>query len=94
MGPGRRAGLGGVREPVAGWVGSWTGSDGCNGLGGRWSVGAGGELLATAGPETTIGCENVAIAQWLTTAVTAALDGGTLVLLDAAGTAIGRLQPV
>lgn len=35
--------------------GSWSGSDGCNGLGGGWRL-DGDLLIATAGPQTAIGC--------------------------------------
>ena len=52
-------------EPYAQFVssGSWSGSDGCNGQGGSWSLDSQtGEWLASAGPQTLIGCNNVDIA--------------------------------
>ncbi|MET8911543.1 hypothetical protein [Micromonospora sp. NPDC004551] len=72
--------------------GAWRGSDGCNGQGGRWTAGAAGALLATAGPSTLIGCENVPVAGWLSTAARAGLDGDVLVLVDARGTETERLR--
>jgi hypothetical protein len=72
--------------------GTWSGSDGCNGQGGRWAAGPGGALLATSGPSTLIGCTNVAIAQWLAAASRAGLDGDVLVLLDVQGVETGRLR--
>ena len=72
--------------------GSWTGWDGCNGASGRWLVGAGGRLLVTAGPRTLIGCEGVDLpALWATTA-RVGTDAGRLVLVDAGGRELVRLQ--
>ncbi|MDG4830511.1 META domain-containing protein [Solwaraspora sp. WMMD1047] len=73
--------------------GSWRGSDGCNALGGRWVAASGGPLLATSGASTLVGCDNVPIAQWLSEASQAGLDGDVLVLVDAKGTELGRLRP-
>jgi hypothetical protein len=74
--------------------GSWRGSDGCNGQGGRWLSGAEGAFLATTGPSTLIACDNVPIATWLGEARRSGLDGEILVLLDANAKELGRLQPV
>ncbi|WP_328471643.1 META domain-containing protein [Actinoplanes sp. NBC_00393] len=71
--------------------GKWTGSDGCNGQGGRWLSGPNGSLLATQGPMTLIGCAGAPIGQWMTEARRAGFDGQTLVLLDGAGKEVGRL---
>ncbi|MEU6203441.1 hypothetical protein ABZ814_07620 [Micromonospora musae] len=71
--------------------GEWRGSDGCNGQSGRWVAGAEGALLATAGPSTLIGCDNVPLASWLAKATRAGMDGELLVLLDADGKESGRL---
>jgi hypothetical protein len=54
-------------------------------------IGAGGSLLAVAGPSTLIGCANVPIALWLSGGRRAGFDGRTLVLLDATGKELGRL---
>ncbi|HEX5542133.1 MAG TPA: hypothetical protein VFX60_11335 [Micromonospora sp.] len=71
--------------------GEWRGSDGCNGQGGRWVAGPSGALLATSGPSTLIGCDNVSVGLWLATR-RAGLDGDVLVLLDAEGKEMGRLH--
>jgi len=71
---------------------SWTGSDGCNGIGGRWLIGSAGALLATSGPQTLIGCLNIAIADWLFAAALAGFDGEIMVLVGADGNETGRLQ--
>ncbi|HEU5108023.1 MAG TPA: hypothetical protein VFT95_05650 [Micromonosporaceae bacterium] len=71
--------------------GEWRGSDGCNGLSGRWTVGEAGAFLATTGPTTLIACDNVPIAQWIGEARRAGLNGTELVLLDGAAKELGRL---
>jgi hypothetical protein len=86
----------GVRRPQEPYVElkadrTWTGSDGCNTGGGRWTGGSGGTLLATSGPVTEIGCDNHPAMGWLYEARRAAIDGDQLVLLDAAAKELGRL---
>lgn len=66
--------------------GTWFGSDGCNGQGGRWALAAG-ALLTGSGIQTAIGCENIAV---LSGAVLAAFDGETLVLIGEQGQEIRR----
>lgn len=61
--------------------GSWSGSDGCNGLGGAWRLG--GVLLATAGPQTLIGCEGEDLT--VQGRLRASVDGDLLTVYDAAG---------
>jgi hypothetical protein len=72
--------------------GSWQGSDGCNGQSGRWLAGPEGAVIATSGASTMIGCDNVPVGSWLAGASRAGFDGDVLVLLDAQGTELGRLQ--
>ncbi len=73
--------------------GTWSGSDGCNGGQGRWAVGPEGEFLATSGPSTLIGCEGAPVPTWVANATVAGVNGdGWLLLFDAAGTEIGRLE--
>jgi heat shock protein HslJ len=72
--------------------GNWSGSDGCNGLGGRWSLGSSGTLVVVSSPSTLIGCNNVDVGAWLSQATRAALQGRTLVLVSAAGKVTGRLR--
>lgn len=73
--------------------GGWTGSDGCNGQRGTWTLGPGGDgaFDGTAGMSTMIGCENVPIARWIADADRAELHGGDLVLRDASGAQQARL---
>jgi hypothetical protein len=73
--------------------GSWTTSDGCNGSMGRWTAGSDGRVLATSGASTLIGCHNVPVAQWWSTAARAGFDGPALVLLDRDGNELTRLTP-
>ncbi len=70
----------------------WTGSDGCNGVGGRWAAGPAGSFVATFGPSTAIGCDNVPVGDWMDRARRIGLDGTVLVLLDGAGNELGRLH--
>jgi hypothetical protein len=72
--------------------GSWTGSDGCNRQAGRWVGDTAGTVLAVAGAQTQIGCENVAVPAWFDEARAAGFDGDVLVLLDADGRETGRLK--
>lgn len=72
--------------------GIWTGSDGCNGGGGRWAVRESGEFLATSGPSTLIGCEGAPVPSWVAQASAAGINAdGWLLLFDAHGAEIGRL---
>jgi hypothetical protein len=73
--------------------GTWRGSDGCNGQGGRWVAGAGGAILTTSGPMTLMACDGVPVGGWLNDARRVGLDGEELVLLDARAREIGRLRP-
>jgi hypothetical protein len=72
--------------------GRWWGSDGCNGSGGGWVVGPAGTLLATSGMSTLVGCDNVSVDGWLSSARRAGFDGEILVLLDEIAGELGRLR--
>jgi hypothetical protein len=72
--------------------GTWTGSDGCNGHGGRWAATPEGNLIATAGPSTLIFCEGAPVGTWMSTTALAGMADQELVLLDNAGTELGRLM--
>lgn len=72
--------------------GSWSGSDGCNGQGGRWLAGAGGAFLAVSGAQTQIGCANVNVGSWLSGAARAGIAADELVLLDRSGRELSRLR--
>ncbi|MHA6694193.1 META domain-containing protein [Homoserinimonas sp. A520] len=72
--------------------GTWTGSDGCNGGGGRWAVDGDGGFLATSGPSTLMFCEGAPVPAWVAQASAAGMDtDGHLHLFDASGTALGSL---
>lgn len=71
--------------------GSWTGTDGCNGGGGRWAIDAGGRFLTTASSSTAIGCDGAPIPAMVTATTRMAFDGATLVLLGRDGHEEGRL---
>lgn len=71
---------------------TWTGSDGCNGASGRWTIDAKGAFLATSGAMTLIGCDGAPIPSWISNARTAALDGDLLKLFDVTGSEIATLQ--
>ncbi|MCM3662145.1 META domain-containing protein [Georgenia satyanarayanai] len=70
--------------------GTWGGSDGCNGQGGRWTVSEG-RLLALSGPMTLIGCPGAPVGAWVGGASHAVVDGAELVLLGPDGAELGRL---
>jgi heat shock protein HslJ len=71
--------------------GAWSGADGCNGQGGRWSMDPStGEWLASNAGQTEIGCDNVDVASMVAAARSVGLDAGELVFYDAAGTVTGR----
>ncbi|HWR84877.1 MAG TPA: hypothetical protein VN200_02660, partial [Rhodoglobus sp.] len=72
--------------------GSWTGSDGCNGGAGRWASDGRGGLLTTSGVSTLIGCDGVQVPGMVASARSAGMQFGELVLFDAAGQELGRLQ--
>jgi hypothetical protein len=71
--------------------GTWSGSDGCNGGGGRWSLGDGGVLLATSGVSTLIGCDGLAVPSLVATTGRAGIVDGKLVLVDASGVELQTL---
>ncbi|MPZ95723.1 MAG: META domain-containing protein [Propionibacteriales bacterium] len=73
---------------------SFSGSDGCNGQHGRFSLGREGLLVAVQGPQTQVGCDNISIGEWLHSATRAVFDGDHLVLLNSAGREAGRLRPI
>jgi hypothetical protein len=87
----------GTRAPQPPFVqlaadGGWTGSDGCNGQGGRWVAGSAGSFLAVAGAQTLIGCAGADVGGWLSAASRAGITGDELVLLDPTGRELGRLR--
>jgi heat shock protein HslJ len=73
--------------------GTWEGSDGCNGMGGRWVGGRDALVIATIGPSTLIGCDNDMTPSMFAAASRAGFDGDELVLVDATGAELARLRP-
>jgi heat shock protein HslJ len=71
--------------------GTWSGSDGCNGHGGRWAATPDGTLIATSGVSTLIFCDGAPVGAWMQATALAGTTAGQLVLLDNAGTELGRL---
>ncbi|KZX20081.1 META domain-containing protein [Rathayibacter tanaceti] len=71
--------------------GTWTGSDGCNGAQGEWSVDAKGALSVSAGPGTLIACDGVALPRIFSEAAMASIDGGRLRLFDGEGATVVKL---
>ncbi|MFD7160177.1 META domain-containing protein [Kribbella sp. NPDC059898] len=65
--------------------GTWSGSDGCNGLQGTYSIGQRGAFSATVGPQHMIGCDNVPHTGVLTAAKRVAITGDTLEFFGADG---------
>lgn len=56
--------------------GSFGGSDGCNGTGGRWRLGADGRILTTHDPSTLIACANPSIPLLFTGSIGQGTTGG------------------
>ena len=69
--------------------GSYTGSDGCNGLGGTYQVDED-QLVLSPGMSTLIACPD--IDTWVRNTKTVKLDGSSLVLFDKTGAELGTLE--
>jgi heat shock protein HslJ len=65
--------------------GTWTGSDGCNGLQGTYTIGQRGAFTATVGPQHLVGCENVPHTGVLHAAKRIAVTSDTLQFFGADG---------
>ena len=70
--------------------GTYKGSDGCNGDGGRWALGPDGVILATSGASTAIGCDTSPLSGWPPQAGRLGLRAGHLVFVDPAGKILGE----
>ncbi|HEX4430371.1 MAG TPA: hypothetical protein VHZ96_13985 [Frankiaceae bacterium] len=71
--------------------GDWASKDGCNGAGGRFTVGEGGWLLLLAGPFAATGaCAGSEVSGLLTDARRAAVTGGQLTFYAGDGSVVGR----
>lgn len=65
--------------------GSWTGSDGCNGLQGTFKIGPEGQFTSTIGPQRLVGCDNVPHTAVLAAARKVTADQGVLRFFAADG---------
>jgi len=72
--------------------GTYSGTDGCNGQGGRWEISTRGILAVTEGPTTLVYCGGVQVADWFGSAARVAVDGDTLVLYDARGNVTHKVR--
>lgn len=71
--------------------GTWTASDGCNGVQGTWEQGADDALTVEAGPHTLIFCEGKPLPSLFSEAKSATVDDSTLTLMDAQGAVTATL---
>lgn len=71
--------------------GSWTGSDGCNGVQGTWSIDDDGLMTNTAGPHTLIYCDGEPLPSAFASAHAAMFSGDRLLLLDHNGETLVEL---
>lgn len=71
--------------------GTWTGSDGCNGVRGTWLLGGEGELTVEAGPSRLIHCDGKPLPRLFATAKHASVDGAKLTLVDGTGAVLATL---
>jgi len=62
--------------------GTWTGSDGCNGQTGDYTIAANGRLTADANPQTLIACPGANISSALESSDHVSVDGDGLTLYD------------
>lgn len=72
--------------------GTWTGSDGCNGAQGEWSIDGDGMLDVSMGPQTMIYCDGVSLPLLFADAVSATVDGGRLRFFDDEGATTVKLS--
>jgi len=73
--------------------GTWTGSDGCNGLGGRWALAGDGSVLATSGPQTLMACDGANLGSALVGAAYLVVAGEELVFYGADGAVLAQAAP-
>ncbi|MFN8168650.1 MAG: hypothetical protein U0S36_07680 [Candidatus Nanopelagicales bacterium] len=71
--------------------GTWSGTDGCNGGDGSWTLGPDGAFIATLGPMSAVGCPGPSVPYWMSEARRVGLAGSALVLVGRDGKELGRL---
>jgi hypothetical protein len=72
--------------------GTWKSYDGCNGGGGRWAMGSGGDFIAIAGAIAGVGCAGPVTDIPVDKTRRAAISGGTLTLYTVDGQVLARLK--
>jgi hypothetical protein len=72
-------------------AGAWSGSDGCNKLGGTLRIGSAGELISISGPIAGVGCDGVSVDRWIPAYGRAAVSGNILTLYASDGRVLARL---
>ena len=72
--------------------GTWTGSDGCNGASGTWSMDSAGILTSTSGPTTQIYCDGEKLPLALIDASSARFDGGDLTFVGHDGSDLAKVH--
>ncbi|WP_146078070.1 META domain-containing protein [Subtercola sp. Z020] len=72
--------------------GTWTGSDGCNGAEGTWSMTSAGVLTTTAGPTTQIYCDGEQLPFYLIDSESARFDGTDLTLVGHDGSDLVKVH--
>jgi len=70
--------------------GTYKGSDGCNGDGGRYELGEDGLILATTGVSTAVGCNTSPLSSWPYEAGRLGTRGDHLVFVDPTGKIMGE----
>lgn len=70
---------------------TWTGSDGCNVVTGRWALDTEGWFVVVSGPSTAMGCDGAPLPDLLVTARRLATSGDDLLLFDDEGAQVGQL---
>jgi heat shock protein HslJ len=72
--------------------GTWTGSDGCNGQSGDYTIASDGHLTADPNPQTLIGCPGVNVNSALGSSNHIAIEGNHLILYDGQKTVLEFVQ--
>lgn len=69
---------------------TYEGSDGCNRVAGRYEVGPRGEVIATQGPQTLVGCNNSQLPDWVVESSRLGIRDDRLVFVDHRGRILGE----
>lgn len=73
--------------------GTYRGSDGCNGISGKWLLLPGNRLVFTSSGRTQVGCGNLQpVPEWTASTRSASVVSGALTLFDVDGTPLGAFD--